>query len=324
MSNEIRQTELRDKSEQLLRGSLKHARAAALAAMLVPLASVAASAQSGLTLNGSGGVMITANSSCNGYSLTVGGFGLLQPPGTAAYSIVITNTSGPSTTITGTIPLALTDSSGDFSGTTSGSFSPALSDGATATVTATATAGGYTSPSVAASTGQVSCALSPPSVPLPCDFITSGGFVLTSTGKMANFGAHGGCKNDGFWGHVNYVDHTNEYHLNSIQITGYLTVPSVGPNARDICGWATTNNPSDPQPVMFRVRLVDNGEPGVASQFGIIVANGAVPYHVSTRLLNNGLGGGGDVQLHKDNPSTTPPALTTEASMCGVLAGQMP
>lgn len=325
MSQGMCQTELCEQSAQLLRGSLKHARAAALAALLVPLASVAASAQSGLTLNGSGGIMITVNSSCSGYSLTVGGFGLLQPPGAAAYTIVITNSSPASATITGSIPLALIDTSGNFSGTTSGSFSPVLSAGATVTVSVAANAGGYTSPPVTASTGQVTCgALPPPSVPLPCDFITSGGFVLTSAGKMANFGAHGGCKNDAFWGHVNYVDHTNEYHVNSIQITGYLTVPSIGPNARDICGWATTNNPSDPQPVMFRARLVDNGEPGVASQFGIIVANGTVPYHVSTRLLNNGMGGGGDVQLHKDNPSTTPPALTTEASMCGVLAGQMP
>jgi hypothetical protein len=159
-------------------------------------------------------------------------------------------------------------------------------------------------------------------VPSPCDFITSGGFVLTDAGKMANFGAHGGCKLDGFWGHINYVDHTNEYHVDSIQITGYLTVPSVGPNARDICGLATTNNPGDPQPVMFRVRLVDNGQPGIASQFGIVLSNG---YHVSTRLLNNGMGGGGDVQLHKDNPSTTPPnPLPIESSMCGILAGVSP
>jgi hypothetical protein len=72
-----------------------------------------------------------------------------------------------------------------------------------------------------ASTGQVACGvLPPPSVPLPCDFVTGGGLVLTDTGKMANFGAHGGCKNEAFWGHVNYVDHNNEYHLNSIQITG--------------------------------------------------------------------------------------------------------
>jgi len=42
MSNEIRQTELREKTQQLLQGPLKHIRAAALAAALLPLASVAA------------------------------------------------------------------------------------------------------------------------------------------------------------------------------------------------------------------------------------------------------------------------------------------
>jgi hypothetical protein len=135
---------------------------------------------------------------------------------------------------------------------------------------------------------------------------------------MANFGAHGGCKLGGFWGHINYIDHSNEYHVDSIQINGYLTVPNV-PNGRDICGLATTNNPLDPQPVMFRVRLIDNGEPGVASMFGIRLSTG---YAVTTRLLNAGMGGGGDVQLHKDNPSTVAPnPLPTEAQMCGgVLA----
>jgi hypothetical protein len=163
------------------------------------------------------------------------------------------------------------------------------------------------------------------SVPSPCDFTTSGGFVLTDLGKMANFGAHGGCKNDGFWGHVNYVDHNAEYHLDSVQITGYLT-PSPGSNIRDICGLATTNA-AEPQPVTFRVRLIDNGEPGVSDQFGILVSNNnsTVTYAVSSRLLNSGMGGGGNVQLHKDNPSTTPPSpLPTESQMCGVLAGQNP
>ena len=42
MSQEIRQTELQDKTQQLLHGPLKHIRAAALAAALLPLASVAA------------------------------------------------------------------------------------------------------------------------------------------------------------------------------------------------------------------------------------------------------------------------------------------
>jgi len=64
-------------------------------------------------------------------------------------------------------------------------------------------------------------------VPSPCDFITAGGFVFTNSGAEANFGSHGGCKNGAFWGHVNYVDHGGSadalpYHVDSIQITGYL------------------------------------------------------------------------------------------------------
>jgi hypothetical protein len=207
--------ELREKTQQLLHGSLKHARAAALAAVLVPLASVA--------------------------------------------------------------------------------VSPAMAQG-----------------------GPCPSACPPPvtSVPSPCDFVTSGGFVLTDTSKEANFGAHGGCKHDGFWGHINYVDHGTDYHVDSIAITGYLT-PSPGSNIRDICGMATTNA-AEGQPVLFRVRLIDNGEPGVADQFGIRLSNG---YVVTTRLLNAGSGGGGNVQLHDPNPSTTGPNPSPdEATMCGGVA----
>src|SRR5260370_10754535 len=58
MSRRIRQTELREQTRQLLQGPLKHIRGAALAAALVPLASVAvapASAQTA-TACASGGV----------------------------------------------------------------------------------------------------------------------------------------------------------------------------------------------------------------------------------------------------------------------------
>ena len=43
--------------------------------------------------------------------------------------------------------------------------------------------------------------------PPPCDFVSSGGFIITQQGAEGNFGADGGCKNGAFWGHVNYVDH---------------------------------------------------------------------------------------------------------------------
>ena len=161
--------------------------------------------------------------------------------------------------------------------------------------------------------GGVACA----AVPEPCDFVTSGGFVITDGNKEANFGAHGGCKHDGFWGHLNYVDHSNGYHVDSLEISGYLT-PSPGSNIRDICGTATTNF-AEAQPVFFRVRLVDNGEPGVADLFGIRLSNG---YAVTSRLLGRGLQGGGNVQLHDPNPSTTGPSPSpNEDTMCnGVSA----
>jgi hypothetical protein len=79
-------------------------------------------------------------------------------------------------------------------------------------------------------------------VPVPCDFVTSGGFVLTPAEAMANFGAHGGCKKGAFWGHVNYIDHGMGLHVDSTQITGYLT-PAPLSNVRDICGEASHVRP---------------------------------------------------------------------------------
>jgi hypothetical protein len=159
-------------------------------------------------------------------------------------------------------------------------------------------------------------------VQAPCDFVTSGGTVTRDNGSLANFGAHGGCKNGEFWGHVNYVDHTNQFHLNSTRITGYLFDPAK-PNARDICGFGRINDQAEE--VMFRVRLVDNGEPGRTDQFGIVIDNwysgGERFYKTTTRTLNQN--GGGNVQLHKNNPSNTiDPAYLAlqEWQMCGDMA----
>ena len=175
--------------------------------------------------------------------------------------------------------------------------------------------------------GQGSGGVGGVTVPSPCDFVTSGGFVLTDGGKEANFGAHGGCKQNEFWGHLNYVDHTTGYHVDSVEITGYLS-PFPGSTTRDICGLATTNRP-EPQPVPFRVRLTDNGEPGVADTFGIAIGSGPTGYRLYSRLLGGGksggkTGGGGNVQLHEPNKSTTGPNPSpSEAAMCaGVPAPQ--
>jgi hypothetical protein len=177
--------------------------------------------------------------------------------------------------------------------------------------------GGIPCPTECDPEGQIPC---PPSVPDPCDFVTGGGFVFKDiTGARANFGSHGGCKHGAFWGHVNYVDHggfmgKTPYHVKSTEITGYLFDPLV-PNARDICGFATTNAG---EMVRFRVRMVDEAEPGRLDMFGIRLSNG---YHVSTRLLGNGGPGGGNAQLHKPNPSSTAPdPPPTEFEMCEDVA----
>jgi hypothetical protein len=59
--------------------------------------------------------------------------------------------------------------------------------------------------------------------------------------------------------------------------------------------------------------MEDNGEPGINDQFGIRLDNG---YLVTARTI-----GGGNVQLHKPNPSTTGPIPPPdELQMCGDLA----
>jgi hypothetical protein len=156
-------------------------------------------------------------------------------------------------------------------------------------------------------------------VPAPCDFITGGGWVLNDTGDQDNFGSHGGCKNGAFWGHVNVLDHsyTPTAHLKSTSITGYLMDPEF-PNARDICGFADVRVNGTTTNMRFRVRMEDNGEPGANDRFGVRLMNG---YHVSTRQIGPAdKNGGGNIQLHKPNPSTTGPVpAPTEAEMCGGL-----
>jgi hypothetical protein len=171
-------------------------------------------------------------------------------------------------------------------------------------------------------------------VPDPCDFTTGGGFVITDSGKKANFGAHGGCKNGEFWGHVNYVDHATGYHVNSVEITAYLAPQGVSSPVRDVCGIARTNRDDDP--VWFRVRLVDTGEPGSQDQFGILLAKrtsaeGEYPavfeniYTVTPRQLSSQKPGAGNVEKHEPNASTVAaPVLMDETLACGGLRFENP
>jgi hypothetical protein len=163
-------------------------------------------------------------------------------------------------------------------------------------------------------------------VPVPCDFTTGGGFVITDNGNHANFGLVAGCKNGGFFGHVNFVDHDTTgifagLHVSSDQITAYVD-PFPTSKYRDICGTADTNLFGQ---VYFRVRTLDGGEPGIGvDRFGIELTGISPPYTgvhavvVSTRYL-----AGGNIQLHKPNPSTTGPSLTDAqiTAACGGMTG---
>jgi len=194
-------------------------------------------------------------------------------------------------------------------------------------------------------------------VPSPCDFTTGGGFILIApgtassplaeTGRKANFGLVGGCKNGGFFGHVNYVDHNNGLHVSSDTITAYVNpCPGCSPpdanNARDICGTADVSINGSPRGTWgFRVRTIDAEKqsfPPPKDKFGIHIHSldssgnaGSTAYLVRTRCLASDTStgtvmtcsatnpGGGDIELHKPNPSTTGPSLTeTQVSAaCG-------
>lgn len=161
-------------------------------------------------------------------------------------------------------------------------------------------------------------------IPSPCDFTTGGGFVLTDSDNHANFGLVGGCKNGGFFGHVNFVDHDTTgffagLHVSSTEISAYFE-PAAGSNVRDICGTANTNLFGT---VKFRARTEDNNDPNPGGagvdKFGLKLTGISPPYTgesavvVPTRLLD-----GGDIELHNPNPSTTGPAVAPdEITACG-------
>jgi hypothetical protein len=164
-------------------------------------------------------------------------------------------------------------------------------------------------------------------VPSPCDFTTGGGFVFGDpwpNGPRVNFGIVGGCKNEGFYGHVNINDHGSGLHING-RVTAYFT-PHPGSPFRDLCGVAKTNDPAFPE-VRFRVRTRDNGEPGGDDLFGVKATRGSdatTVYLLTTRELGppGTTGGGGNIQLHKGNPSNTGPATPpSETAECGGTDG---
>ena len=170
----------------------------------------------------------------------------------------------------------------------------------------------------------------------PCDFLTGGGWIVPF-GAKATFGVGGGCKNGSgtngipYWGHLEYLDHgyngivTNGQGLNvhATSITYYAPDAENGgtdqqpTGIRHICGAAKTNLPFPNDNVNFVVDATDAGEPGVNDHFDIRLRNQfsmdiydttkqCWPHYLgSSAPCSPGTGGGGNIQLHDDNPSTT-------------------
>jgi hypothetical protein len=155
-----------------------------------------------------------------------------------------------------------------------------------------------------------------------CDKITGGGWIITEgyppgshAAAKGTFGAGGGCKHGQFWGHLEYHDHGNGLNVHWLTITHYGvfpgttdTAPETDPKregARLICGTARTNLYGN---VDFVMDMRDRGEPGVDDIFRLRLTNGTGIVYSTECDANHTLGGtgrgGGNIQLHKPNPST--------------------
>ena len=132
---------------------------------------------------------------------------------------------------------------------------------------------------------------------VPCDFLTGGGFIITTaSGSPAhgNFGVGGSCKQGGdghgLWGHLEYHDHGTGLNVHWLTVTAYIPL---GPNTRMICGTARTNQTSGE--VGWVVTATDNGK-GADDVFSIEVPE--LGYSQAGPLE------GGNIVLHKPNKST--------------------
>jgi len=161
-------------------------------------------------------------------------------------------------------------------------------------------------------------AYDPASAWVRCDFLTGGGFIVRDSGAKGNFGIGGSCRpggdGHGLWGHLEYHDHGTGLNVHWLTITAYVdggdtsTDPKIHQptGTRIICGTARTNQFGD---VDWAVKAKDVGEPGVDDEFVIKLSHGAVTVYNTLHDSNNTLGGtgpgGGNIQLHKENPSIT-------------------
>ena len=156
---------------------------------------------------------------------------------------------------------------------------------------------------------------------VPCDFVTGGGFIVGSgtsdlaVGAKANFAVGGGVKNDAFWGHLEYNDHSKNppMQVHGTAVTGYfLGTDTSKPNDRVITGTARVNGVDG---FTYMVEVNDNAEPGRGvDEFSIDLSNGAGFEYEAGFNYSDGPIAGGNIQLHPGNRSSTPPSGFTCAA----------
>jgi hypothetical protein len=137
---------------------------------------------------------------------------------------------------------------------------------------------------VASAHADITC---PPPGQATCpgsDFTTGGGWIVTSSGAKGSLAVAGGVKQNGLWGHLQYIDHGAGPKVKGTGVTAYTIT---GPTSRRIEGTADI----DGAPGTYTVDVADNGEPGRGvDTFTITLSNG---YTAGGPLA------GGNIQLHK-------------------------
>jgi hypothetical protein len=120
----------------------------------------------------------------------------------------------------------------------------------------------------------------PPSTP-GCK-VTQGGSIVTSAGDSASFGGNAKATPQG---HENYVDHGTGMHVSSIDVQS--VVCSRDGTMASIFGTATIDGAGS---FVYRIDVVDLGEPGTSDRYRIRLSNG---YDSGDQQLE-----GGNVQIH--------------------------
>jgi len=119
------------------------------------------------------------------------------------------------------------------------------------------------------------------------DFVTGGGWIITSSQSRANFAVAGGIKDGAYWGHLLYIDHGANGPM--VKGTGVGMYEVTGSTSRHIEGTAEVNHQTG---YSYLADVADNGEPGAGVDwFELNVPN---IYSVGPTYLS-----GGNIKLHK-------------------------